>query len=80
MQGLAAAKLQEIITKQVNQVFDLSNGPLLRAKLLRLGSESHTLVLSMHHIIIDGWSMSIFFKELSTFYCSFIEGNPVSLP
>ncbi len=80
MQGLPAAKLQEIIDEEVSQLFDLSNGPLLRANLLRLGSQSHTLILTMHHIIIDGWSMSIFFKELSTFYRSFIEGNPVSLP
>ncbi|BAZ48116.1 AMP-dependent synthetase and ligase [Nostoc sp. NIES-4103] len=80
LQGFAAPEVQEVITQQVSQLFDLSNGPLLRATLLRLGSESHTLVLSMHHIIIDGWSMGIFFDELSTFYRTFTEGNLVSLP
>jgi amino acid adenylation domain-containing protein len=48
--------------------FDLQEGPLLRLCLVRLSTEEHMLILVMHHIITDGWSMSIFFKELAEFY------------
>ena len=48
--------------------FDLSKGPLIRAALLRLGEEEHHFLLSMHHIVSDGWSMAIFFRELSVLY------------
>ena len=48
--------------------FDLQQGPLLRLCLARLSTEEHVLVLVMHHIITDGWSMSILFKELTECY------------
>src|SRR4051812_46013112 len=60
--------------------FDLSAGPLFRAVLLRLGAEDHVLLLSMHHIVIDGWSMEVFFRELSTLYAAYREGRESPLP
>lgn len=76
LQGLEAAEIQQIVTKEARQPFDLSNGPLLRVTLLRLGSESHILVLIMHHIITDGWSMGIFIQELSILYRAFTLDSP----
>lgn len=80
LQGLEAAEIQQIITKEARQPFDLSNGPLLRVTLLRLGPESHVLVLIMHHIITDGWSMGIFIQELSSLYQTFTLSSPLLLP
>ena len=53
--------------------FDLAEGPLLRAGLLRTGDGAHTLVLAMHHIVSDGWSMDIIVDELSALYQAFTE-------
>ena len=80
LQGLEAAEIQQIVTKEARQPFDLSNGPLLRFTLLRLGSKSHVLVLIMHHIITDGWSMGIFIQELSSLYRAFTIDSPSLLP
>ena len=80
LQGLEAAEIQQIVTKEARQPFDLSNGPLLRVTLLRLGPESHILVLIMHHIITDGWSMGIFIQELSNLYQTFTVSSPLLLP
>ncbi|QHG14907.1 non-ribosomal peptide synthetase [Nostoc sp. ATCC 53789] len=79
LQGLEESEVQQIVTKEARQPFDLSNGPLLRVTLLRLGSESHVLVLIMHHIITDGWSMGIFIQELSTLYRGFTLNSPLLL-
>ncbi|HEU0052101.1 MAG TPA: condensation domain-containing protein, partial [Longimicrobium sp.] len=55
--------------------FDISAGPLFRAILLRLGEEEHVLLLSMHHIVSDGWSMGVLFRELSALYAAYREGR-----
>ncbi len=60
--------------------FDLEAGPLLRATLLRLGQEEHELLLSMHHIVSDGWSMGVLVSELAALYAAFREGQPSPLP
>jgi amino acid adenylation domain-containing protein len=62
------------------QPFDLSQGPLIRATLLRMGEEEHIFLLSMHHIISDGWSMPIFFRELSVLYHAYVNGKASPLP
>lgn len=80
LQGLEESEVQQIVTKEARQPFDLNNGPLLRVTLLRLGSESHVLVLIMHHIITDGWSMGIFIQELSLLYRAFTLNSPLLLP
>src|SRR5262249_43062105 len=48
------------------QPFDLEKGPLLRAQLLRLAAQEHLLLLSVHHIVSDGWSMGVLWKEISS--------------
>jgi acyl carrier protein len=60
--------------------FDLERGPLLRIKLLKLGEQEHVLLLTMHHMITDGWSMSILSRELRTLYAGHVEGKRVCLP
>jgi amino acid adenylation domain-containing protein len=60
--------------------FNLERGPLLRASLLRLAEDEHLLLLTMHHIVSDGWSLGVLFRELGTLYEGFVEGETPSLP
>ena len=60
--------------------FDLAVGPLLRAHLLRISADENVLVITMHHIITDGWSMGVFVRELATLYGAFCDGRPSPLP
>lgn len=60
--------------------FDLSQRPLFRAVLLRLNQEDHLLLLTIHHIIADGWSMGVMVQELATLYPAFCAGRPNPLP
>jgi amino acid adenylation domain-containing protein len=69
-----------IAGEEARKPFDLSRGPLLRAKLLWLGHDDHLLILVMHHIITDGWSMSVLFKEVGELYASFAAGEKSRLP
>ncbi len=74
-----SAKVQQIFTTEFHRSFDLSKGPLLRGTLLQLGEKEHVLLLIMHHIISDGWSQGIFYKELSALYDAFGNGLPSPL-
>ncbi len=80
LQGLPEASVQQIATQEVRKPFNLDRIPLLRATLLRREVESHLLILTMHHIVTDGWSMGIFFKELEVLYHAFTKGQPNTLP
>src|SRR5205085_11766590 len=55
--------------------FDLTQPPLLRASLLRLGDQEHVLLLTIHHIISDGWSIGVFFRESIILYNAFRQGK-----
>jgi amino acid adenylation domain-containing protein/non-ribosomal peptide synthase protein (TIGR01720 family) len=59
--------------------FDLANGPLLRVKLIKLGAEHHVLLLTLHHIVSDGWSMSILIDEFIRFYDAHTRGVNLDL-
>ena len=59
--------------------FDLANGPLIRMKLLHTGEENHILLMTIHHIISDGWSFNNFFNELGRLYEAYIKGEGSSL-
>lgn len=65
----------EMATQDARRPFDLARGPLLRLELLRLSQDEHVLLLNMHHIIADGWSVSVFLNELSRLYISFSRGE-----
>ncbi|UCE20077.1 MAG: amino acid adenylation domain-containing protein [Gemmatimonadota bacterium] len=73
-------EIEHAITEEIQRPFDLSQGPLLRARLLRLAEKEHILSLTMHHIVSDAWSMGIFYRELSTLYRAFTTGMPSTLP
>jgi amino acid adenylation domain-containing protein len=75
-----SAEVQRLANEEQARPFDLANGPLLRVTLLRLGKESHVLLVAMHHIISDGWSMGIFIRELSALYQAYCAGEPSPLP
>jgi non-ribosomal peptide synthetase component F len=71
-----STEVQRLVTEEARAIFDLTNSPLLRVTLLRLGEKSHVLLLVMHHIISDGWSLGIFVRELSALYEAFCKGAP----
>jgi amino acid adenylation domain-containing protein len=73
-------KIQELINREARRPFDLARGPLFRACLLCVDKESHVLLLNMHHIVSDGWSMGVLFKELSVIYAALVTKTEVSLP
>ncbi len=60
--------------------FDLRQGPLWRTSLLRLAADHHVLLLTMHHIISDGWSVGVLSRELSALYSAFLLQHPSPLP
>ena len=59
--------------------FDLTRGPLLRVRLLRLGDERWVLLLTLHHIVCDGWSMGVLFRELGALYEAALRGGSAEL-
>jgi len=67
-------------SEEAQKPFDLKNGPLIRITLLRLDENEHILLLTMHHIISDAWSLQIFFHELIVFYSALSEKKPSPLP
>ncbi|QCT04337.1 amino acid adenylation domain-containing protein [Paenibacillus algicola] len=60
--------------------FDLHSGPLIRISLIRLEEREHLLLVNLHHIISDGWSVEILIRELSAFYNAEVEGQKLQLP
>ncbi|HYW10541.1 MAG TPA: condensation domain-containing protein, partial [Longimicrobium sp.] len=60
--------------------FDLSTGPLFRGRLLRVSAHEHVLLMCMHHIVSDGWSMKVLHQEVPAVYAAFREGRPSPLP
>ncbi len=73
------AQLNQLAIEEAYRPFDLEQGPLFRAKLLRLAKEEHVLLLTQHHIITDGWSLRLLARELSVLYEAFTAGNPSPL-
>ena len=76
---VSADGLREAVETLTRQPFDLERGPLLRVDLLRLGAQEHVLVLNLHHIITDGWSMAVLVDELVSLYQGYSQGREVSL-
>src|SRR3569833_2396559 len=70
-----SAALQQHRHLEATEGFDLSRSPLIRGRLLRLGAQEHVLLLTMHHIVSDGWSLSVLVKELEALYRAYaLEG------
>ena len=69
-----------MVTAEAQRPFDLSQGPLIRGTVLRLADDEHVGLLSMHHIVSDGWSTGILVRELATLYAAFSVGGSSPLP
>ena len=73
-------EVERLTRRHALHVFGLSQGPLLRATLLKLSERRHVLLLTTHHIITDGWSIDLFFHELAALYEAFATGRSSPLP
>lgn len=74
------ARARQLIQEEARYPFNLAEGPLLRARLLRLAEADHILLLTFHHISFDGWSEDIFFRELGLLYSGLTTGRAATLP
>jgi amino acid adenylation domain-containing protein len=75
----AESAIREMVDEEAQRSFDLAAGPVFRGLLIRLGEVSHVLVLTMHHIVSDGWSMGILIRELGELYRAYSQGLPSPL-
>ena len=80
LEGRGEGELWAAIDAEIRRPFDLARGPLLRALVARLGSEDHVLVLTLHHIVSDGWSIGVLLREMGALYSSTAAGLPDGLP
>jgi amino acid adenylation domain-containing protein len=76
----AEAELRRLMADEAAAPFDLERGPLIRGRLIRLAADEHVLLVTMHHIVSDGWSMGVLTRELSALYGAFHRGEPDPLP
>ncbi|WP_419735511.1 amino acid adenylation domain-containing protein [Pseudomonas sp. COR18] len=79
-QSAGEAEIAHYIDEEIRQPFDLEQGPLLRVKLLHLAPQAHVLVLTVHHIVADGWSMPVMVDELVQLYEAGSQGRAAELP
>ena len=73
-------EVQRLATNEALCPFDLAEGPLVRTTVLRLGENEHVGLLTMHHIVSDGWSTGILIREMAVLYDAFCSDRPASLP
>lgn len=71
--------ISKYISEEINIVFDLETGPLVKFKLLKLEENEHIVLLTMHHIISDGWSMGIFVREFAQVYDAIVSNKEIAL-
>jgi amino acid adenylation domain-containing protein len=76
----ADRRADEIAAEEARRPFDLAGGPLLRARLLRLAEDEHRLLLTLHHVVADGWSQAVLVREVSELYTAFLRGQASPLP
>jgi amino acid adenylation domain-containing protein len=78
--GAREPEAQRLVADEARKPFDLAHGPLFRAVLLPFSADEHLLVLSMHHIISDGWSRELLSGELTAFFSAFCSDKPAPVP
>jgi len=78
--ALQQLTIAELLRQEARHIFDLTQGPLLRVHLLRLRSQEHILLINMHHIISDGWSLDLLLDELAQLYTAYEAHQPSPLP
>ncbi|HJT56500.1 MAG TPA: amino acid adenylation domain-containing protein [Ktedonobacteraceae bacterium] len=77
MRGMEKNRLTQV---EISRPFNLAEGPLLHTQLIRLDDDEHLLLLTIHHIACDGWSMNILLDEFGILYNAFMHGQPSPLP
>ncbi len=80
LEGEREAEAVRLTTQEAQQPFNLAQGPLIRVLLLQLSPTEHVLVLTMHHIVSDGWSIGVLLRELGILYAAFVQQQPSPLP
>jgi len=78
--GAAERETERLARTEATRIFDLAKGPLFHATLVRRNNQDHVLLINMHHIVSDGWSIGVFFRELGSLYDAFSNGQPSPLP
>ena len=82
--GLPAAEREEralrLAREEALHPFDLARGPLLRLTLVRLAAREHLLLITLHHVVSDGWSMGVLLREIAALWKAFSESTPAALP
>ena len=73
-------KVEQLAAEEAQRPFNLARGPLLRAVLLQLSGQEHVLLVTVHHIVADGWSIGILIREMALLYEAFITGKDSPLP
>ncbi|HEY7770154.1 amino acid adenylation domain-containing protein, partial [Longimicrobium sp.] len=76
----AESELRRLVRNEASAPFDLEHGPLIRGRLVRMGADDHVLLLTMHHIVSDEWSVGVLHRELGALYAAFARGEPDPLP
>ena len=71
----ATAELGRLAAEEASAPFNLAQGPLIRGRLVRLMEDEHVLLMTMHHIVSDGWSLGVLTRELSALYAAFARGD-----
>jgi amino acid adenylation domain-containing protein len=72
--------VKNIVTQEAQQPFNLATDLLIRVKLLQLAEAEYLLIINLHHIVSDGWSIGVLIKEISTLYTAFTNNKPSPLP
>ena len=80
LSGAPGGEARRLTAEDAGRPFDLQKGSVFRSLLLRLGPAEHRLVVTLHHIASDGWSLGVFTRELAGLYKGFGEGRPPALP
>ncbi|HVG90631.1 MAG TPA: aminotransferase class III-fold pyridoxal phosphate-dependent enzyme, partial [Alphaproteobacteria bacterium] len=78
--SLRETALSQCLEEEAQQPFEMSGKVLWRGKLLKLDAHEHVLVLTLHHLVADGWSMGVLLHELSSYYSAGVEGRQCDLP
>jgi amino acid adenylation domain-containing protein len=74
------AEMTRLVQEAVNRPFDLTRGPLIRMMVIKMADDEHVMAITYHHIIYDGWSAAVFFKELNAFYTAYLNAQPAQVP
>jgi thioesterase domain-containing protein/acyl carrier protein len=76
---LSEPELRELAATEAARPFSLADGPLFRARLVRLAAETHVLVVVVHHVVFDGWSIGVLVRDLTALYAAEVTGGPPDL-